>query len=94
MMGIMKLSDLVLTNGDRIVTVPLIILSKNIKNKIVLNSDKHYSQIEIFPTILKYFGYPKSIYTQYGNTLFEGIDKNIKRKYYITGTGKINIYDK
>jgi len=75
------------------VTVPLLVLTKNAKNSFRVKPTKHYSQTEIFPTMLFFMGYPENIYADYGSILQKGLDKNITRKYFVVGTKKVGDYD-
>ncbi len=75
------------------VTVPLILFTEEAKEMFPISKDKHYSQIQIFPTTLSLMGYGDTIVKKYGNTLWEGIVKTEKRKYFIPYDGKIGIYD-
>ncbi len=75
------------------VTVPLLVFTKNAKEQFPYDSEKHYSQIEIFPTTLSLMGYGDRVIKKYGNTLWEGIPKKEQRKYYIPYHGDIGLYD-
>jgi len=76
------------------VTVPLLIFTHNAKKLYPVNNNKHYSQIEIFPTTLALFGYEDNISASYGKDLRIGINKTKSRSYYIVGTGKTALFDK
>ncbi len=52
--------------------VPLMVFSKNIKNKLKKPVDKITAQEQIFPTTLEFMGYPDSISKTFGPDLYEG----------------------
>ncbi len=68
--------------------VPLMVFSKNVRDKLWINSASRVSQEQIFPTTLKMMGYSDKLYLSYGDPLDE--NNNIAtRKSYILDTGKL-----
>ena len=75
------------------VTVPLIVFAKHARDLFPVAKGKHYSQIQIFPTTLSLMGYSDVIIQKYGKTLWEGLPKTEKRKYFIPYHGQTGEYE-
>lgn len=73
-------------------TVPLFVFHKDASVQYPINTEKNYSQIQIFPTTLSLMGYEDQIVDSYGVTLWEGLAKTEKRKFFITYTEKVSDY--
>ena len=63
------------------VSVPLIVFQEHAKKLFGKNKNIFYSQIELFPTTLSFFGYDQNIVDNYGKTLFNGYKKSEEREY-------------
>ncbi len=75
------------------VTVPLLVLHQNANKRFSIDPEKNYSQIQMFPTTLSLMGYSNEIVDKYGVTLWGGLSKTEKRKYYVPYEGKVAVYE-
>lgn len=74
------------------VTVPLLVLHKNSNKLFPVDPEKNYSHIQMFSTTLSLMGYDDEIVDKYGVTLWDGLLKTDKRKFFTTD-GKVSIYE-
>ncbi len=74
------------------VSVPLIVFHNNAKKLFEKDKNLFYSQIQLFPTTLSFFGYDQKTVEKYGKTLFDGYKNSEDRKYILSSSEKRKIY--
>ncbi|CAA6817443.1 MAG: Unknown protein [uncultured Sulfurovum sp.] len=84
-------------NDEKVVknelSVPLFVFSKQAKIRFPKEREAFYSQIQIFPTTLSLLGYSDDLVSSYGKTLWEGYLNSNERKYMLSSSKEIKVYE-
>lgn len=72
--------------------VPLMIINSKAKEKFPVDSNKVYSQHQMFPTTLSLMGFSDKVTSNYGRTLYEGKNPEEKRWFYWSMAGDKKLF--
>lgn len=75
------------------VSVPLMVFQDKAKDLFKTDKNLLYSQIQLFPTTLLFFGYDEKSIEKYGKTLFDGYSTEEEREYILSSSGDKKIFN-